>query len=344
MKKTILALTIPAMLAVSAYATAANVYKTDSQTLDIFGRSKFTLDNNDNTQAGYSARLGVKGTTKVNDNLTAFGHVSWEMQAKRDSLSSNKSGGDDIKSRYVFVGFDGHSYGKIELGQNDAPFYTSLTSITDIFDNGMESSVGTYGYNFAPNEAVYTNTVGPLTIQTSYQFDTVEGGSSSAGSVLDSFGAGLTAANFKDQTSAYSMAGVYDTGIGLNVHAGLAHQNFAGNAQKNNYGLGLDYTLNNLYLAALYTHNKEDDGSNTANRNGYEVAASYKLDKLSLRTGYALGKQTSDVTGNDTTYAKAFKLGATYHFTSNVYVTAEWLNNPVGGNPNDFSGAVAYYF
>ncbi|MFM2484123.1 porin [Celerinatantimonas yamalensis] len=344
MKKTILALTIPAMLAVSAAATAANVYKTDSQTLDVFGRGKFSVNRNHDSQtrSDFSARFGVKGTTQISEGLSAFAHVAWDMQSQRDQLSSNVAGNDDLMSREVFVGLDYGQAGSLELGQDHTPFYSSLTKVTDIFDwDGQESYVGTYGKNFNPNQAIYTNAFGPVTVQASYQFDTQQGSGAAA---IDTFNGGV--GTFTDQSNAHSLAVVYDTGLGLNVRAAYARQNFAGDEHKNNYGFGVDYTMDNLYVAALYTHDKEDGVNQSAKRNGYEFAAKYNMGKISLLTGYAYGKQDSDATGNDSKYAKAFKLGMQYHFTSNVKGMVQWTNNTADqiDNSNAYHAGLQYNF
>ncbi|SBS38683.1 Porin-like protein L precursor [Marinomonas spartinae] len=345
MKKAIFTLATPLLLAATA-ANAASIIKTDNSSLDIFGRAKFTATNNSESgsSSSFSPRFGVKGQIEDGNGTSAFFRTGWDMQSATDKKGSNlKKGGDNIKARYQFVGLGFEGIGKFTFGQNDTPFYTLVTSATDIFQyNGLEASAGTYGYNWAPNEALYSNTFGRLTVQASYQFKTQEGGNSDNGDILDVFDAGLTSANFKTQNNAYSAAASYALTDALNLRAGYAFQTFTNNATKSNYGLAADYTVGNLYFAGVYTHNKEDDGQNKASRNGYEVAASYNMDKYTFRTGYAYGTQDSDVANNDISYAKALKLGVDYHIFSNVTAMTQITHKTDGSN--SYYGGLKYTF
>ncbi|SBS36724.1 Outer membrane protein C precursor [Marinomonas spartinae] len=380
MKKAIFTLATPLLLAATA-ANAASIIKTDNSSLDIFGRAKFTAKNDSvkGSSAGLSSRFGVKGEIKDENGNSAFFRTGWNMASSTDSSASNNtkttsvadpdkptdknkrnnvltsSGGNNISARYQFVGLGFEGIGKFTFGQNDTPFYTLVTSATDIFQyGGLEASAGTYGYNFAPNQALYSNTFGRLTVQASYQFKTTEGGDSKNGDILDVFSAGLTSANFKTQNNAYSAAASYALTDALNLRAGYAFQTFTNKATKSNYGLAADYTVGNLYFAGVYTHNKEDDGQNKASRNGYEVAASYNMDKYTFTTGYAYGTQDSDVAttpnpnggkptqNDDIAYAKAFKLGVTYHVFSNVKTIAQITHNTSGSNT--YLGGLNYTF
>lgn len=344
MKKAIFTLATPLLLAATA-ANAASIIKTDNSSLDIFGRAKFTATNNSvsGSSSSFSPRLGVKGQIKNESGTSAFFQTSWDMQSAADQQNSN-GGGDNISARYQFVGLGFDGIGKFTFGQNDTPFYTLVTSATDIFQyNGLEASANTYGATaWASNLAIYSNTFGKLSVEASYQFKTTEGGQSKDGSVVDVFDAGLNSANFKTQNNAYSAAAAYALTDALNLRAGYAYQTFANNANKSNYGLAADYTVGNLYFAGVYTHNKEDDGQNTASRNGYEVAASYNMDKYTFRTGYAYGTQDSDVANNDISYAKALKLGVDYHIFSNVTAMTQITHKTNGSN--SYYGGLKYTF
>lgn len=362
MRKVIFTLATPLLLAATTAASAATLIKTDTSSLDIYGRAKFTAQNNseDGSSSSFSPRLGVKGEIKDANGTSAFFNTGWSMASASDKKGSNlKDGGDNITARYQFVGLGFEGIGKFTFGQNDTPFYTLVTSATDIFQyDGLEASAGTYGYNWAPNEALYSNTFGKLTVQASYQFKTKEAGKSDNGDILDTFDAGLTNASFKTQDNAYSAAASYALTDALNLRAGYAYQTFMSNANKANYGIAADYTINDFYFAGVYTYNKEDDGTNTANRKGYEVAASYNMDKYTFTTGYAYGTQDSDVAttsstdatsgkvtvtqNDDVRYAKAFKFGVTYHLFSNVRTIAQITHKTNGSNT--YYGGLNYTF
>ncbi len=381
MKKAILTL-VPSLL-LAATANASNIIKLDNSSLDIFGRAKFTAQNDseDSNSSDFSTRLGVKGELKSENGTKAFFMTSWEMLSSSDKAASNNfktvqvanpdkpvdksarydvltssGSSDDISARYQFVGLSFDGIGKFTFGQTDTPFYSLVTSTTDIFQyDGLEASANTYGTpTRASNLALYSNSFGKLSVQTSYQFKTEKGGDSDSGSVVDVFYGGLNTENFNTQRNAYSAAAAYALSDALNLRAGYAHQSFTEQATKSNYGLAVDYMLSNLYVAAVYTSTVEDDSKNTTTRNGYEVAASYSMDKFTFTTGYAYGTQKSDVatitnagTGDvskndDIRYAEAFKLGVTYNVFNNFITIAQVTHNK---NASDiYYGGLNYSF
>ncbi|WP_233638081.1 porin, partial [Citrobacter cronae] len=83
MKRNILAVVIPALLVAGA-ANAAEVYNKDGNKVDIYGKAVglhyFSKNNGDNAYAPNGdqtyARLGFKGETQINDQLTGYGQ--WE--------------------------------------------------------------------------------------------------------------------------------------------------------------------------------------------------------------------------------------------------------------------------
>ncbi|HDT5895473.1 TPA: porin, partial [Aeromonas hydrophila subsp. hydrophila] len=137
MKKTILAIAIPALFA--SAANAAVVYDKDGTTFDVYGRvqANYYGDHNtaDSTAAsGYkdvdgelvgSSRLGWSGKIALNNTWSGIAKTEWQVSAEN---SANK-----FDSRHIYVGFDGTQYGKIIFGQTDTAFYDVLEP-TDIFN------------------------------------------------------------------------------------------------------------------------------------------------------------------------------------------------------------------
>ncbi len=127
MKKTILAIAIPALFA--SAANAAVVYDKDGTTFDVYGRvqANYYGDTNeaDSTAAsGYkdvdgelkgSSRLGWSGKIALNNTWSGIAKTEWQVSAEN---SANK-----FDSRHIYVGFDGTQYGKIIFGQTDTAFY-----------------------------------------------------------------------------------------------------------------------------------------------------------------------------------------------------------------------------
>ena len=78
------------MVILSAAAPAAEIYNKDGNKLDLYGsiraRHYFSDDttiDGDNTYF----RLGIKGMTKINDELTGFGQWEYNIQGNRANLT-----------------------------------------------------------------------------------------------------------------------------------------------------------------------------------------------------------------------------------------------------------------
>lgn len=83
MKSKVLALLIPALLAAGA-AHAAEVYNKDGNKLDLYGKVDglhYFSDNSAKDGDQSYARLGFKGETQINDQLTGYGQWEYNIQA-----------------------------------------------------------------------------------------------------------------------------------------------------------------------------------------------------------------------------------------------------------------------
>lgn len=104
MKRNILAVVIPALLVAGA-ANAAEVYNKDGNKLDVYGKTvglHYFSDNAGNDGDQTYARLGFKGETQINSDLSGYGQ--WEY----NFAGNNSEGGSDAqngnKTRLAFAG------------------------------------------------------------------------------------------------------------------------------------------------------------------------------------------------------------------------------------------------
>lgn len=364
MKKTLLALAVSSATLMTA-AHAATVYDADGQTLDVYGKveADMTHAGAEKNGSGHaeakgdlttSARLGIKGTTRVNDDVSVFGKLEWQV-------SGQNSDGNKFKTRYAYLGTDFHDAGKVSFGQQYTPLYTSLVKTIDIFDQwGMEAQGGLYGESREASQVVYSNTLGNFDVQAGYQFR------NSDNNDINGISKGT------EQDNAYSLATVYHTGFGLNLRAAYARQNFADSSQAatfsldpttgnvkstaaqagnsdgkiNTYGVGADYTLNDLYLAFVYLGSRADNGASTnsdTDTDSYDLVAAYTIDQYRLYTGYGFQTQDKDGSSSDDT-VKSYKLGVEYNVTSNFLTWVEYRNNNADGNNDDTNGVAKNEF
>ncbi|HBW5032443.1 TPA: porin [Klebsiella pneumoniae] len=98
MKVKVLSLLVPALLVAGA-ANAAEIYNKDGNKLDLYGKIDglhyFSDDKSVDGDQTYM-RVGVKGETQINDQLTGYGQWEYNVQANNTESSS------DLK--YVDVG------------------------------------------------------------------------------------------------------------------------------------------------------------------------------------------------------------------------------------------------
>lgn len=102
MKRNILAVIVPALL-VAGTANAAEIYNKDGNKVDLYGKAVglhyFSKGNGENSYGGNGdmtyARLGFKGETQINSDLTGYGQWEYNFQGNNsegaDAQTGNKT-------------------------------------------------------------------------------------------------------------------------------------------------------------------------------------------------------------------------------------------------------------
>jgi len=348
MKRNILAVVIPALLAAGA-ANAAEIYNKDGNKLDLYGKvdARHTFSDNagDDGDATY-VRFGFKGETQINDQLTGYGQ--WEYNVQANVAESQGTSG--TKTRLGFAGLKFGDAGSFDYGRNygviyDAMAYTDQLPVfgddtmyqeNDNFMVGRSNGLATYrNHNFF-------GLVDGLSFAVQYQ------GKNEGRNVLNQNGDG------------WGTSVAYDTGMGISGVASYfgadrtdeqAKDGNGNNAEA--YGLGLKYDANNVYLATFYgeARNTTAYGNTerqTANKTqNFEVVAQYQFD-FGLRPSIAYlqskGKDLNGSTGNGSTFkggnadlVKYIDLGAYYYFNKNMSTYVDYKINLL--NDNDYTRA-----
>ena len=345
MKKTILAIAIPALFA--SAANAAVVYDKDGTSFDIYGRvqanyyadsqdaSPITASNAGDAELIGSSRLGWSGKVALNNTWSGIAKTEWQVSAEN---SDNK-----FNSRHIWVGFDGTQYGKIIFGQTDTAFYDVLEP-TDIFNEW-----GDYG-NFydgrQEGQIIYSNTYGGFKGKVSYQTNDDE-----AVKVSDMGGQTVTTV-FPDLKRNYGYAAAigYDFDFGLGLNGGYAYSDLesttsTNTGDKSEWALGAHYAINGFYFAGVYTEGdlKNDTTGYKGEGRGYELAASYNVVAWTFLAGYNFkegkksGKSYEDMV--DETL-----LGVQYNFTSKLKAYTEYKIQGIDDMDDEFTVALQYNF
>ncbi|MFM4974541.1 porin [Aeromonas rivipollensis] len=345
MKKTILAIAIPALFA--SAANAAVVYDKDGTSFDIYGRVQANMyADHDDTDAELigSSRLGWSGKVALNNTWSGIAKTEWQVASENSNNISEKNG-DSFKARHVYVGFDGTQYGKIIFGQTDTAFYDVLEP-TDIFNEWGD--VGNFYDGRQEGQIIYSNTYGGFKGKVSYQTNDDE-----AVEVSD-VGSDTNVTIFPNtkRKYGYAVAAGYDFDFGLGLNAGYAYSDLentvtSDSGEKSEWALGAHYAINGFYFAGVYTEGdlKNDANGNKGEGRGYELAASYNVDAWTFLAGYNFKEAKNNVT--NTGYADKIDetlLGVQYNFTSKLKAYTEYKIQGIDDLDDEFTVALQYNF
>ncbi|MBL5930148.1 porin OmpC [Lelliottia amnigena] len=354
MKVKVLSLLVPALLVAGA-ANAAEIYNKDGNKLDLFGKVDglhyFSDDKGNDGDQTYM-RIGFKGETQVNDQVTGYGQ--WEYQVQGNTSESD----NQSWTRVAFAGLKFGDAGSFDYGRNYGVIY-DVTSWTDVLP---EFGGDTYGAdNFMQSRgngvATYRNQdffglVDGLNFALQYQ-----GKNGSVSGENDATGGRSL---LKQNGDGYGASLTYDLGEGFSVGGAMASskrtadQNAAGvygdGDHAEVYSGGLKYDANNIYLAAQYSQTYNATRFGTSNGSGrsdiygfankaqnFEVVAQYQFD-FGLRPSVSyLQSKGKDVSNNTTNFGdqdllKYVDVGATYYFNKNMSTYVDYKINLLDEN------------
>ncbi|HGL6356483.1 TPA: porin OmpC [Citrobacter amalonaticus] len=356
MKRKVLALVIPALLAAGA-AHAAEVYNKDGNKLDLYGKVDglhYFSDNANSDGDQTYVRMGFKGETQINDQLTGYGQ--WEYQ-----VNANTTEGDHGNSftRLAFAGLKFGEYGSFDYGRNYGVMY-DVEGWTDMLPEFGGDSY-TYSDNFMVGRtngvATYRNTdffglVNGLNFALQYQganedqITNEQEGTGNGGdrTVQNSNGDGFGISSTYDFGMGVSFGAAYTTSDRTNEQVNAGGR-VAGGDKADAWTAGLKYDANNIYLATMYSETRNmtpygDDGVANKTQN-FEVTAQYQFD-FGLRPAVSfLMSRGKDLTGqgNDDSkdLVKYADVGATYYFNKNMSTYVDYKINLLDNDDNFYS-------
>lgn len=346
MKKTILAIAIPALFA--SAANAAVIYDKDGTTFDVYGRVQANYYGDTNTwveptdtDAGYvkdvdaeligSSRLGWKGKVALNNTWSALARTEWQVAAENSDDSK-------FKARHIYAGFDGSQYGQFLFGQTDTAFY-DVVAVTDIF-NEWGSAANGYGGR-QEGQAIYRGAWNGLMFNASYQTNNDD-----ASLKFGSDDNGKTVKLGVDLDNAYALSAGYTFDFGLGFAAGMEQADYSDDAEKTDWAISSNYSFNGFYFAAMYNESKVEKGNQEATLKGYELAATYNVDAWTFLAGYnnaeIKGAKNTAILNQD--WTDETLLGVGYNFTPKLLAYTEYKIQHIDGADDEFTVALQYNF
>lgn len=326
MKLKLVAVAVTSLLA-AGVVNAAEVYNKDGNKLDLYGKVTalhyFSDNDGDDGDKTY-ARLGFKGETQINDQLTGYGR--WEAEFAGNKTESE--GGQ--KTRLAFAGLKLNDFGSLDYGRNLGALY-DVAAWTDMFPEfGGDGLAQTDNFmtKRASGLATYRNTdffgvIDGLNLTLQYQ------GKNENRDVKkqngDGFGTSLT---YDFGGSDFAISGAYTNSDRTNEQ-NLQSRGTGKRAEA--WATGLKYDANNIYLATFYSETRKMTpitGGFANKTQNFEAVAQYQFDfGLRPSLGYVLSKG-KDIEGiGDEDLVNYIDVGATYYFNKNMSAFVDYKIN-----------------
>ncbi|KFC82941.1 porin [Buttiauxella agrestis] len=370
MKRNILAVLIPALLVAGA-ANAAEIYNKNGNKLDFYGKAVgehgWTTNGNSTNADSTYARIGFKGETQINDQMTGYGQWEYNMTA------SNPEGAQSQNTRLAFAGLKFGDAGSLDYGRNygaiyDVAAYTDMLVVwggdswvaTDNFMTGRTNGVLTYrnsnffglvdGLNFALQYQGKNDRNSPVTVE----YDNTTGTPTSislSGNGAKANGEGYSTAVTYDFAEGFSVAAGYansdrtdaqKNALTASTPAGVAYNGGASGDQAEAWSTAAKYDANNVYAAIQYaetTNMTREADANFANKTqNFEAVVQYQFDfGLRPSIGYVQSKGKDLVArngfnGGNADLVKYVEVGTWYYFNKNMNVYAAYKFNLLDDN------------
>ncbi|UNH28789.1 porin [Moellerella wisconsensis] len=355
MKRNILAVVIPALLAAGA-ANAAEIYNKDGNKLDIYGKvdvrhyfADSKKDNGNKSEDGDDSRVrvGIKGDTQITDQLTGFGRFEWETKTNEGEKAN------DSKNRLAYAGLKFADFGSIDYGRNYGVIYdtNAWTDVLPLWGGDSMSQTDNFMTGRNRNLLTYRNTdmfgyVDGLSFALQYQGKNTE--SNKSGNE-----------NFrKNNGDGYGFSTAYDLGWGVTLGGGYSnsvrtkeqqHSNTTGKRAEA-WNVGGKFDANNVYLAAMYgqTLNTTVFGEykNVANKTeNIELVAQYMFADYGLKPSLAYvqskGKNLNVAGYKNKDLMKYISVGSYYYFNKNMSAVVDYKINLLKDNTFTESAGIA---
>ena len=345
MKLKLVAVAVTSMLA-AGVVNAAEVFNKDGNKLDLYGKVTglhyFSDDAGSDGDKTY-VRLGFKGETQINDQLTGYGQWEYEFKGNR----SEAQGSDGNKTRLAYAGLKFDEFGSFDYGRNYGVAY-DIGAWTDVLPEfGGDTWTQTDGFmtGRTTGVATYRNTdffglVDGLSMGIQYQ------GKNDRNDVRTSNGDGVGYSLGYSFAEGFSVIGAYSNSDRTN------NQTADGKGEKAEaWAVGAKYDANNIYLATVYAETRnmtrEADGSFANKTQNFEAMAQYQFDfglRPSLSYVQSKGKDLAargSFTGGNEDLQKYVEIGAYYYFNKNFNIYVDYQLNLIDkSNYSDSVGIV----
>lgn len=387
MKKFAVAVTAVAGAVMAAgMANAAEIYNKNGNKLDLYGKVDglhyFSSNKNKDGDQSYM-RLGFKGETQINEQVTGYGQWEYQINTNRPE-DGDTSNSPQSYTRLAFAGLSFGNAGSIDYGRNYGVLYDigAWTDMLPEFGNDSYENSDNFMTGRANGLLTYRNNgffglVDGLNFALQYQGK--NDGNNWKGDTWDGTPLSNNSRKIAGQNGdGFGLSATYDAGMGISAGAAYTNSNRTSEQKYRDDGgnkaeawtAGLKYDANDVYLAANYTqtrnmtwfniaddsrigqdNQKDYDGDFAHKTDNWEVVAQYQFDS-GLRPSVAYLQSRARNTGyGDFDLVKYADVGATYNFNKNMSAYVDYkinllkADNPAGLNTgNIVATGLVYQF
>ncbi|EHP6841797.1 porin OmpC [Salmonella enterica] len=387
MKKFAVAVTAVAGAVMAAgMANAAEIYNKDGNKLDLYGKVDglhyFSSNKNKDGDQSYM-RLGFKGETQINEQVTGYGQWEYQINTNRPE-DGDTSNSPQSYTRLAFAGLSFGNAGSIDYGRNYGVLYDigAWTDMLPEFGNDSYENSDNFMTGRANGLLTYRNNgffglVDGLNFALQYQGK--NDGNNWKGDTWDGTPLSNNSRKIAGQNGdGFGLSATYDAGMGISAGAAYTNSNRTSEQKYRDDGgnkaeawtAGLKYDANDVYLAANYTqtrnmtwfniadnsrigqdNQKDYDGDFAHKTDNWEIVVQYQFDS-GLRPSVAYLQSRARNTGyGDFDLVKYADVGTTYNFNKNMSAYVDYkinllkADNPAGLNTgNIVATGLVYQF
>ncbi|WP_319781528.1 porin [Oceanisphaera sp. IT1-181] len=333
MKKTILALMIPALFATSA--SAVTVYSDEGSQVDIYGRIQYeagqryyqTADTSkaENFGGDGEARLGVNAKYLLNDDVDLIGKLEWAVVSEADRTSDgvSKDGNQSLATRYAWAGFRFVDTTELTFGRSMDPYAQALyyTDILDIYGGtaAYGSAIG-LASDKVDDQVQLTYAANGVDLRAGYAFADSDKQDGNTGKKNQwSASAGYTAPFGLGVVAAYEQQK-----FGTGTVSSIGSSPLNGDKDFDAWIVGVNYTIDGFYFAALYTEQKLENDNSKLDTEGYELHAQYNVDAWTMFAQYS-NERADDNNGVKWDSIDSTTVGVRYALTPKTKLYTEYV-------------------
>ncbi|MGL5799543.1 MAG: porin [Plesiomonas sp.] len=335
MKRNLLAIVIPALLA-SGATQAAVVYNKDNNKVDFYGRATGVnyISSNDSGKVHGDqsyARFGVKGETQINESLTGIGQFEYNLPANSAFMN---------ELRYAYVGLQHKTYGGISYGRQDG-LMTIVNNYTDVVPefggDGLGKQSDSFGTGRTDGLLMYMikshGFTGGVQYTTANQEEIIYGTKDQSG---DGYAAALS---YESEDTGFGSFGGAISYTSAKKTQQQAQYSFGGNSDAEITAAGLRYINGDFYAAMTYSEGRNNFKGKNFNEQigyfnkmrGYEAVIQYQAQFEPTLAYVRTDVKDSALNINDT-YNEYVAIGATYHFNKSFRVYGDYKVNLLDKN------------